>query len=156
MVFVSGVSILAYAHGVYSIVLTLGLAVNIPRTLFYISLTPGFGEIGTSCAYLLGSITGLAGAVYLAGKMSFKMSPREHVILIGVPAILSLTSYLADLPLLLGAPMILVLSAITYTRLRIITKKDLKELIEAVAPREILLAGIQRFHWLVRLLFGEG
>jgi len=150
---IDGVNSLAYAYGKYKLVLVMGLAISVPRTVMYMTLTPSMGGLGAALALLSGTVVGLIAALGVTRRIGLKFRWQD---LIGVFTPLALTVVCRiPIPWFIGVTIILVGSVVTYTRLGLVTKMDLKELAEAFLPQSLLSIGLRRFGWVLRMLFGK-
>ncbi len=152
---IQGVNVLAYAYGLYRLVLILGIVVSLPRTLLYLVLTPLFGGVGAAEAFLVGTISGLVGVVFISRRIGLMLDRFSLVLVFLVPLVLGLISYFAGLWWFLGIPLILLLSLLAYTKLRIICKEDIVEIAKSFLPKKMLEVGVEKFGWIIRILYGE-
>jgi O-antigen/teichoic acid export membrane protein len=150
---ISGVNILAYAYGMYGLVLAIGLAMNIPRVLFYLTLTPIWGGNGAASAFLMGTISGVCLAAFIAKRIKLRVNWYETGIVLSAPFIIGTSIYFTHIPWFIGIIVILTLPTIIYVRLKIISKEDVRDLAEAFLPKKILNIGIQKFGWVLEILF---
>lgn len=128
----SGINAYAYAIGAYSAVLALGLATNIPRSALYLAATPLLGGIGAAISYTMGTISGVAVATAIAKKLQVKFRWRHISLLLATPTAIGLACNLVNISWYLGAPAILILSAIAYIKSKILAKGDIIEIVEAL------------------------
>jgi len=150
---IDGVNSLAYAYGKYRLVLVMGLAISVPRTVMYMILTPSMGGLGAALALLSGTAIGLVAAFGVTKGIGLKFQWRDLIVTF-VP-LLMVTVCKIPIPWFLGVTIVLVGSALTYTRLGLVTRRDLKESAEAFLPQNILSIGLRRFGWILRMLFGK-
>jgi O-antigen/teichoic acid export membrane protein len=149
---IQGVNVLAYAYGFYSLVLGLGVAISLPRALLYLFLTPWFGAAE---AFLAGTLTGVVGATVVAGRIGLSLDWKLIGVIFFIPLVLGLTSYFTGLWWFFGTPLILAVSFLAYTRLRIVSKEDMVEVARGFLPQELYKVGVERLGWLVRILYRE-
>ena len=152
---VQGVNILAYASGLYSLVLILGVSISLPRTLLYIVLTPLFGGVGAAEAFLAGTITGLVCMVYIGKKIGAILDGHSLALIFLPPSIIGATLYLVDVWWIVGVPLILAFSLFIYTRLKIMDKKDVEEVARSFLSEKMFKVGVEKFSWIIRILYGE-
>ncbi|MHA1722239.1 MAG: hypothetical protein ACTSXW_04085, partial [Candidatus Baldrarchaeia archaeon] len=152
---VQGVNVLAYAYGLYRLVLILGIVVSLPRTLLYLVLTPWFGGVGAAEAFLVGTVTGLVGVVFISRRVGLVLDKFILVLVFLVPLVLGLISYLAGLWWFFGIPLILLLSLFAYAKLGIIGREDIVEVAKSFLPEKMFKIGVEKFSWIIRILYGE-
>ena len=131
----TGVTSLIYAYGMYTTILTLGLIGNLSRIATYVPLSYLMGGIGVALSYALGAYIGLAAVVLVCRKIRFNPGFREALLITSPPLCLALILHLLSVSWLIGAPLLL-LSYISYLKMGILSRADLRELTYAVAPRE--------------------
>jgi len=148
----TGIWSFAYAYGYYRLVLALGLSQTAPRVLLYLWLAR-LGGVGAAYGFLAGSIIGAASAIVVAGKVGLKISWRDLSILVLVPAALGILTLSTHLPWFLGPPLIVFLSLQSYTRFNVVSREDLRELIQALLPRKA--ANLLELHTVFKILYGD-
>ena len=142
---------LVYAYGWYRDVLVIGLLQNIPRLILYYLLTPMYGGLGTAIAYTIGSYIGLVYVVYLVFRIRYYVDYHGIGLTIGIPVILAILVYVARLPWYIGG-LILLLSYLAYTRLGILTRRDLRIILEAFISRKKIDEVYSRFRSIIDFL----
>ena len=152
---IQGVRILAYAYGLYSLVLILGITVSLPRTLLYLILTPLFGGVGAAEAFLIGTITGLISVIFISRRIGLTLDKVSLVLVFLIPVILGLIFSITRLWWFIGAPLILMFSLLIYAKLRIISREDVTEIGKSFLPERVLKVGVEKFSWVIKMLYGE-
>jgi len=152
---VQGVTSLTYAKGLYSMVLTIGLAMSITRVTLYLLLVPTWGGIGAATSFLTGFLVGFLTATYIAHKIKFTVEWKSFIIITAIPALIGLITYLPSLPFYLGIPIILLGTTITYTRFHIVTREDLSIIATSILPQELLKQIVPKINPILKILFGE-
>jgi len=150
---IDGVNSLAYAYGKYRVVLVMGLAVSVPRTLMYMVLTPSMGGLGAALALLSGTVIGLITALGVTERIGMRFQWRDLIVTFIPLAMMAVCKI--PIPWFLGVTIVLAGSTMIYTRLGLVTKRDLQESAEAFLPKGLLSIGLRRFGWLLRMLFGK-
>mgnify|MGYP005646009173 CR=1 FL=1 len=131
----ASVNSLVYAYGFYRLVLAIGLSINIPRILLYLLLVPMYGGLGAAISFTAGSYCGLLSSLAIARRVGFRIDARTVGTVIGIPLLLGALSRALELHWLLG--LILTASSyVAYTKLGILTRKDLKDILTAFVSRE--------------------
>ncbi len=149
----SGVISLIYAYGNYMQVLGIGLAENIPRITLYYFLTKMYGGNGTALSFTIGSLTGMLAALCVAHMVKFNINFKDLVTIVGPPFLVALISSYIRLHWLIGGFLTITFSIITYTRLNVLTRSDLREVAYALAPEDIVQKVYVKFKPLMDLLF---
>jgi len=150
---IDGVNSLAYAYGKYRLVLVMGLAISVPRTVMYMILTPLMGGLGAALALLSGTVVGLIAILGVTKRIGLKFQWQDLIVAF-IPLAMTVVCKI-PIPWFLGVTIVLAGSALTYTRLELVTRKDLKESAEAILPQRLLSIGLRRFGWILRMLFGK-
>lgn len=135
---IDGVNSFVYAAGMYSYVLTIGLAQNLPRIALYLVLTPLYEGLGAALSYTIGGFVGLCAVLWISRKVNFKINWYNVATIIGIPGSISFICWFLNLHWFLGIIAILGVSTIGYAKLNVLTKNDLKELTYALAPKPII------------------
>ena len=133
----TGIWSLAYARGLYRLVLLLGLAQSIPRVLFYLSLTPRMGGVGAAVSFLIGSLTGATAALIAARKLNLRLKPLDVTIIILIPCLVASVVYLTSLPWIIASLLLLFVSFVLYALLGVVSKDDSEELMRSILPKEL-------------------
>ncbi len=123
---------LVYAYGMYSRVLGIGLAQNIPRLLLYLLLTPVYGGYGTAIAYTIGSFTGLAFAAITSYSVGFRAGLQSLVKAVILPATIASGLYILGASWYFALGAIIAVVVIGYPKLGVVTKSDVRELVKAL------------------------
>jgi len=152
---ISSLSVLLYAYGLYSLVTLLGLTINLPRTLLYLTLTPIYGGLGAALSYTIGSFIGLVAAIIIARKVNFMYRWRILGLTFIAPLPLSLLSTFIHLPWIIGAPLIITLSLLTYAKIGVVTREDLRDLAMGLLPERIMKLLAEKFRFLLNLLYSD-
>ncbi len=150
---IDGVNFLAYAYGKYGQVLLMGLAISVPRTIMYMILTPSMGGLGAALALLGGTVIGLIAAFGVTNRIGLRFQWRDLIVAF-IPLTMTAVCKIS-IPWFLGVTIVLIASTLIYTRLGLVTRRDLKESAEAFLPQSLLSIGLRRFGWILRMLFGE-
>jgi len=150
---IDGVNSLAYAYGKYRLVLVMGLAISVPRTVMYMILTPSMGGLGAALSLLSGTVIGLIAAFGVTKRIGLEFRWRDLIVAFTPLALTAVCK--VPIPWFLGILIILAGATLTYTRLGLLTKSDLKESAEAFLPQSLLSIGLRRFGWMLRMLFGK-
>jgi len=146
-----GINILAYAYGIYKFVLIIGISISLSRVFFYLTLTPLFGILGASEAFLIGSFTGLISSLLVARNLNLKLNWINISLIILIPSSLGLIPYYLGMG---GALILLILSFLLYAKLKIISKEDLAEVAKGFLPEKVYRASVEKLSWLIKLLYG--
>ncbi len=154
-IIVLGVTNFVFAYGLYREVLSISLARFIPRIIFYIVLIPWFGGVGAAEATFIGSIVALILSCFIANKLKLKINWRDIMLTIIIPVLLSLPIYYFRVHWAIGSLIILSISFLSYAKMKLLVKNDLREISQAFLPQKIIDKGIRRFGWLLRILYEE-
>ena len=133
----------------------IGLAWNIPRLVLYAVLGGVMGDVGVALGFSAGSIFALIPIAFFSRRTGFSFNIRMLLQISLIPFAIAAPSILLRLHWMVGVPMILGISYIIYARLRIIGKKDLKELAEAFLPEKTIKRVYRHVRPVLWLLYGE-
>jgi O-antigen/teichoic acid export membrane protein len=133
-----GASTLAYARGKYNIVLGIGLLTNIPRMLFYFILTPVYAGVGAALAFLIGSITGLVGALLASRKMTLNIGISSNILPAIPPFLVLMPLWIFSVPWYIGVPLELIISFFAYARFGIIKHEEVTMIGRMILPQTLL------------------
>ena len=150
-----GIGNLVYAYGMYSKVISIGLARAIPRVILLLFLVPLFGGVGAAEAFIAGSIVSFIVACYVAHILRLKIYWRDIMLIILVPTLVGLVFYFIKLHWAIESIIILAVSFLVYAKLRLITKNDLRQITKAFLPQKFVKIGIRRFGWVLEMLYRE-
>ena len=131
----ASINSLVYAYGYYRMVLAIGLSQNIPRIILYFFLVPSYGGLGAAISFTLGAYSGLLCSLLVARKVGFYLDARSIGIVIGIPSLLGVVSFALNLHWFIGL-LVIASSYILYARLRVFSRKDLKDILLAFMTRE--------------------
>lgn len=134
----SGIHYFAYSQGAYRIVLSIGLATNVPRVILYILLTSIYGGAGAALSYFIGSITGVSTAIIAARGLDFEIDGLKAFGLLIPPIALGTIVYYWIIPWFLGIPLIVVLSIIIYMKTNLLSYEEMQMIIQQILPKSIL------------------
>ena len=152
---VNGYTYYAYALGRYQEVILIGLAGNIPRIVLYTLLIGKLAETGAAISFSLGFLSSLLAVIPLAKKTGYNLNVKEAAKSLSIPLTLCILTLALKLHPLLGITLILPTSYIAYTRLKIISKKDLADLATALLSRKALTNLSPYLKPILKILYGE-
>ncbi len=133
----SAVTNLCYSKDMFRHVLNIGLAISIPRFIFYSITTPFLGSRGVALSYLLGSISGLYYASRVSSKLGFRLDwgILRKALLAGMLGILpALPFRLAGWLWILGAVIGAAVSLLALMKARVLEEEDIRGLGRAIIP----------------------
>ena len=150
-----GYTYYAYALGKYGHVALIGLIENIPRVILYLVLIKEFSEIGAAVAFTVGFASSLAAVIPLAKRMSYNLDLKGVAKILAIPLIIYLLLLTLAVPPIVGAPLILAISYVTYARLRIVSIEDLQELARGLLSKKSLASITPYLRPILRIIHGE-
>ncbi len=151
----NGILTYIYAKGNYRTALGLGLTSDLPKVLLYILLIPSWGGTGAAGAYLIGSLVSFVFAILISLRSSLNLCLRRMAVIVAIPATVGLISSLLFIPHLIGIPLIILVSVLGYTRLNLIQRVELGEMIFAIMPEEKADTAVRKLTPLLDLLYGK-
>jgi len=155
MTLVTAVSILTYASGLYTMVLILGLATNVPRIFLYPPLVSAQGSLGAAISYLLGTLLGLAVALVISAKVNFKMPLVEVVLVTLISYPVLYVSSILPIPWVVTVPLAVALVVSVYIKLKLLTLSDIRDITLSLVPSEYVKRFYPLAQPLIKALFGE-
>ena len=141
------VASLLYAASMYRLVLLRGIAFSLVSTLLYYPLATRMDGLGVAIARLAGVVTGFTFSLLIAPRVNFNLNLKKLALMCLIPGLTALTLSILEVTWIVGAPMILAISALAYAKLRLVEVSDLREISRAL-PRGI----IGRVHPLIKPL----
>ncbi len=141
---------LFYSYGDYRKVALAGLCSSLPRVVLYATLVPSYGGIGAAIAYTVGAYTPLPYLITIA-RGRIRIETRKLFATLAIPIAIAVTIRAVDAPWLLGVPLIAA-SYLAYTRLRIVSRNDVKILLSAFLSSKTLNAVYRRAKPLIDLV----
>ena len=151
---IGAINSLIYSYGLYKYILILGLFQNIPSMILYSILVPKYHGLGAALSVTMGSIIGLIVALVLARKIQYRIIWKEIIYILTPPSLIGAFCFFTKLNWFLGGILILTVSAFSYIKLGIITKKDLKEISSSIIPEPQLKRIIPYVKPLLDLIYG--
>jgi O-antigen/teichoic acid export membrane protein len=121
------VSTLVYAYGNYRQVLEIGLALSIPRAIFYFVFVPFYGGTGAALSFTLGAIIGFIMSASVARKVGFKLNWKDLYLLPATCYIVSFGVSFFEISYIIGIPFSLLISYLLLLKLRVLTREDIQE-----------------------------
>ena len=119
---------LFYARGEYKRVLFLGLFGNVPRILLYYLLIPIYGINGSAFAFIAGTGIQLVLTIILIKKSKLKLKYMDYFLISIIPFSIAFAFEFINLGLI-GIPVIVLLSILTYIRSGMLQKQELFEIL---------------------------
>jgi hypothetical protein len=104
---------------------------------------------------LIGALVGLVAAIVVSNRVGFSLHPKRAGAAIAVPFASGFVCYLIGLNWLFGGAIILIASVISYGRLRVVERKDLREIALAFASEKTVAKAGMRLNWILRIIYGE-
>jgi O-antigen/teichoic acid export membrane protein len=155
LTFILAVNSVVYARGSYKKVLILGLATNVPRIILYFPLVPVYSGLGAALSYMIGTLTGLAAAIYLSRTVTLPVSSSKVAIAILAPFSAVLSCFLVGLSWYISAIVILFVSVLCYGRAGVVERNDLSEIARAFASEEKVAKAGEKLHRILRVIYGN-
>jgi len=145
-----GIETLVFAYGRYKYVLLIGLVTNIPRVLLYVALVPPYGAHGAAFAFLGGTLTGFICGIVIASRVGMMLFWKQILLIILLPVGIGVASYLLQFHWVLGIILVFGVSFTGYLMLKIITRREAKEIINSLHLNPV----VEKI-WPVKILLGE-
>jgi len=103
----------------------------------------------------LGFLFSLLAVIPLAKRMNYQLNLKENAKILSTPLALYILAITLRLPPIIGITLILTLSYLSYTRLRILSKEDLRDLLTALLSKEALATLSPYLRPILKILYGE-
>jgi O-antigen/teichoic acid export membrane protein len=145
--------ILALGKNVH--VLIVGLTLSISQLALSFLLIPQMGDTGAAIAYTAGYYISLAAILPSGHKIGHKFNWIEMLKVVAIPVSFAAVLFAFDITWIFGIPILLLGSLISYTRLGIITKNDLVEVLRGFISEKSISRGSAYARPLLKLLFGN-
>jgi len=131
----TGVTSLIYAYGMYSFIIILGLVESLSRIITYVPLSHLMGGTGIALSYTLGSYMAFIATILVSKRIGFNPGLKEAALITVLPLTLAVILNIFSISWFIGAPLILLISYVSYLKFRILSRDDLRELAYALAPK---------------------
>jgi len=130
-----GISTLVYSYGNYRQVLSMGLALNVPRVLLYFALVPLYGSVGAAMAFTTGSVIGFIVSIVVAKNNRMIILWKELSLIFVIPAGIAFALDYFHITYILGIPVILFLSILLMLASRVLSRSEVRESLEILPNR---------------------
>jgi O-antigen/teichoic acid export membrane protein len=152
---VSGYNSFIYAKGKYSHVTVIGLVMTSARLLLYLMLVGTHGDLGIAVAYDIGLLVALLPVIYSAKSVDYGIPWLQYLKIIAIPSLIAGIQYVLSIPWFVGTPILVFLSLVSYARMGIITKSDVREIAGAFLSRDTMQKLRDRTEPVLAILFKE-
>jgi len=150
----SCVSSLLYAYGRYDLVLRVGLAQNLSAVTSYFLLVPSLGGLGAAISYALGSLAALIAAIFAGRAVNFSFD-FKGLARVPTPALVAgLACWVSGAHWAIALVVIASLSLLSYAKLGVIGRSDLREIAYALLSKEMANRLGERTRPVLDLLYG--
>ena len=152
---VGGYSSYIYAFGRYLHVTLIDTVSTLVRLFSYFLLVLPFGALGAASAYVLGIGASILPAIISAHYLGFSLEVRRYAKTLLPPSMSAALAILLNMPWTIGIIFLVVTSVFAYTRTKVITRSDLRQMALAFLSPE----SVDRIHThakrIVTVLFGD-
>lgn len=143
-----------YAIGRYGDVLIAGLTGTIPRLFLYPIMISLHKDIGAAAAFSIGNTTTLLAVVTCAQRINYDLRLKEYLKIVAIPSAISILLVLFNMHWT-GGLASLSTSYVIYTKLKIVTREDLREIGESLVSRKILEKLYPYLRPLLSIIYGS-
>jgi O-antigen/teichoic acid export membrane protein len=150
----SCVSSLLYAYSRYDLVLLVGLAQNLPSMASYFILVPRLGGLGAAISYALGHFTGLVATMFASKLVNFSLDFKGLARVLAPPLVAGFACRSLGAHWALALIVIALLSLLSYAKLRVISRSELREIVHALFSKEVADRLGGRTRLVLDLLYG--
>jgi O-antigen/teichoic acid export membrane protein len=126
----SGIDAYFYARGKYRMATVMGVLSEIPKVALYIVLVPIFSGEGAAYSYMIGVVIGGIVSALVAVQTKTEINWKLLGMLTVVTGIVSYAVYISSVPWYVGLVISFIIIPILYTRLKLVTRKEISELLE--------------------------
>jgi len=130
-----GMGTLVYSYGQYRKLIGMGLSSDASRIMLYFILVPLYGNTGAALAFTVGSFLGFVVSLIVAKKIGMKIFWKDLTLLFIIPGGLAFVIGLFQLHYIIGVPLLLVISMMSYLRLHILSKSDIHNYFEILPDK---------------------
>jgi len=141
-----------YAKGNYRTATMMGIVSEIPKVALYIVLVPLFSAEGAAYSYVIGVVIGAIASIAVAVYNRIKLNWYVLIILLATTGALSYSLYISQIPWYAGMAILFTVLPITYTRLKLITRNELSEFLDAFPISSKVRT--EKTKWISKVLFG--
>ena len=137
IIFSESIYYLFYSRNEYRNILYLGLVSNIPRIILYYFLIPLEGGIGAAIAFTIGSVFQVIFTMILIKRKNIHLEYLQILMIVFIPILIGLLLYLIKIDTY-GILIIFFASYVIFLKLKIITEKNIDELLTSCfSPNEL-------------------
>jgi O-antigen/teichoic acid export membrane protein len=144
-----------YALGKYRQVTVVGVATNVSRLVLYPLLIIPLQSTGAAISYIAGTFAGVFSCVLSARRLGYHFGWIDYGKTLVIPTSAAFVLWFLRIDWFIGVPLLLVASLISYTRLGIVTKKDLYDIAQAFLSDQTLSRITVHSKPIARLLYGS-
>ncbi|HZD81707.1 MAG TPA: hypothetical protein VE076_02415 [Nitrososphaeraceae archaeon] len=141
----TGIDTLVYSFGNYKQSLTIGLAMNVPRTILYFILVPVYGSSGAAMSYTAGSMMGFVVSIIIGRRIKMFVDWKSLAFIIAIPSGIAFILNHFQVNYILGIILTIIFSYVLLLKLRILTRSDLRDSM-GVLPNNISNLTIKLFN----------
>lgn len=146
---------LVYSYGLYRYVMLIGFAANVPRVILYNVLVPRYQGLGAALAYTLGSFSGFAASLAVARRVGFRVGMPTIVVAYSIPLVTAGALGMFHAPWYATAITTMLACAVSYPRLSVVKKSDLRDVGYALMGRDRAAQLYNALKPIIDALFGE-
>jgi O-antigen/teichoic acid export membrane protein len=155
ILFIFTVQSLVYAAGHYGKSIAMDLSTGVPQVILYFVLVPIYKGMGAALAYTIGALTGSVAAMIISRLRHIRVPSGKIIVAIVVPFAVALPCYLLKLDWWVTGTMILLSSIVSYGRMGVVERSDLREIAQAFASEKTIARTGKRLNWLLRIIYGD-
>jgi O-antigen/teichoic acid export membrane protein len=144
-----------YSERKYKTVIVLGVSISLTRILTYYPFVTIAAGTGAAISYSIGVIFGVGIVAVYSKKDGLKMEWLAYAKILLPPLLMAAILIELDIHIIFGLPLLLFLSLLSYGRLNVLTKTDLRELSEVILTPNQIRKLLIFFRPVVNLIFGN-
>jgi O-antigen/teichoic acid export membrane protein len=148
----AGIDAYFYARGKYRMAIVMGVLSEIPKVALYLALIPIFSGEGAAYSYVIGVVIGGIVSALVAVRTKTEINWKLLGMLTAVTGIVSYAVYVSSVPWYLGLVISFIIIPILYTRLKLVTRKEISELLEVFPMADKLKT--RNMELVAKILFG--
>jgi len=126
------IGVLAFAYGRYKQVLLIGVIPNLTKVILYIVLITEYSGIGIAVSIFIAALVELGLALVLNRLNKYELPSRKFVVLLGIPILIGLITFVANINPVLSILIIMISSYLIIPRTGIIKYSDIDEILDSI------------------------
>lgn len=136
IILANGVANLTFSYGKYKQSLAIHLAMNLPRTVLYLTLIPDYGIIGGAVSFVVGSILALVVSIIIISKFRIIIIWKDLALMSVIPLTIGWLLNTLQFDYIQAILITIAVSYMILFKLHIVTSSDIQDLL-SILPNSL-------------------